>query len=230
MKYRVEDKYICSQVDIDVLNARLKRIMSLDKNIKKDNYYNIRSIYFEDYDNSCFFENESGIDNRKKYRLRIYNLSSNLIKLEIKYKKNGYTRKESAILSDNIFRKIIYGETLEFSELNGNKVLNSLYLAQNLNLLKPIIIVEYERTAYVNMCGNVRITLDQNIRVSTHIERFFDSDIMPIPILEKNQHILEVKYDEFIPDYIRDVLDLGSLTKTSFSKYYLSRLKLGEIR
>lgn len=227
MEYRCELKYLVDDNDLLILNHRIKNIMSLDSNTKKEDCYNIRSIYFDSYDDGYLKETESGINKRLKIRIRIYNKSSKIIKLEIKHKLNGYTKKESCKISKEMCNKLINGEDLLYSECK-NKVLKKLYLEQKLSLLKPKIIVEYDRVAYVNKTGNVRVTFDKNIRTSKYIDRFFEENTYSVPILNNNEEILEVKYDELLPNWIFESLELNKLSRTSFSKYAVSRNVLKE--
>lgn len=168
-----------------------------------------------------------GLNERLKIRIRIYNKSAECIKLEIKYKLNGFTKKESCRISKELCDKLIKGEFLNIEECD-NKVLNKLYLEQKMRMVKPKLIVEYDRTAYVYAAGNVRVTFDQNIRTSKYLEKFFDDNLFSVPLLEANQEILEVKYDEFLPTYIFDTLELNKLNRTAFSKYAVSRNVLKE--
>lgn len=227
MEYRNELKYIVNEFDLKIIEERLKNIMRYDANMQ-DNSYNIRSIYFDDYNNTCFYENEAGINKRLKVRIRIYDKSDKLIKLEIKYKNNGMTKKESCNISKNLCEKLTNGEYISIDECGGKKVLYKVFLEQRLHMLKPKIIVEYDRTAFINIVGNVRITFDRNIRASKNIKLFFDDNILANPIQEISTHILEIKYDELLPDYISNVLELNKLRQTSFSKYYFSRIALKE--
>lgn len=229
MEYRNELKYLCTSSYFEILKIRLKSIMELDKHLDEDMLYNIRSIYFDDYDNSCFLENEAGLNNRMKVRIRIYNRSDSIIKLELKYKLNGMTKKESCSISRDLCQRLMNGEIITREDCGEDKVLNILYLHMHMKMLKPKVIVEYDRTVFINKSGNVRITFDQNIRASKHIDRFFDENLFSIPILDKNQHVLEVKYDEMLPDYIASALELGNLSQTAFSKYYLSRIRVGGV-
>lgn len=114
----------------------------------------------------------------------------------------------------------------EFISINDckDKVLYKFYIEQQMYLLKPKIIVEYDRTAYTSKTGNVRITFDKNIRYSREINRFFENNLFSQPIMPIGQDVLEIKYDELLPDHIASVLELNTLERMSFSKYYLSRL------
>ena len=226
MEYRKELKYLVKSNDFDIIKSRINNVMFLDKN-SNNGFYTIRSIYFDDYYNTFYNDNDIGINDRYKIRIRIYNGDDKIIKLEIKYKKDGLTKKESTLISKDLCLRIMGGEQLDISDCN-DKVLYKLYLEQKMYLLVPKIIVEYDREAYVNPIGNVRVTFDKNIRVSKHIERFFEENLYSVPILELNKHVLEVKYDELIPDYISSLLELNTLSQTSFSKYYLSRISMKE--
>ena len=230
MEYRNELKFFVNDGDLIVLNYRLKELMNLDSNIKEENKYNIRSIYFDNYYDTYLKETEDGLNERLKIRIRIYDKSSEIIKLEIKYKANGYTKKDSCTISKELCDRLIKGEHLTLKDCNNNKILTKVYLEQKTALLKPKIIVEYDRTAYICKLGNVRVTFDQNIRVSKHIDRFFEENLWSVPVLETNQQLLEVKYDELLPTWISDTLELNKLSKTAFSKYAVSRNVLkGEI-
>lgn len=221
MKYRVENKYLVYEDQIAYLMARLDSFVKLDP-MAENGQYLIRSIYFDDYDNHSLDENESGQDEREKFRIRSYNNQSDLLKLELKGKKSGYTRKASELISKEDTEMIMRGrgmQELHFLESDGF-LKKKMYAQMCTKLLHGVAIVEYERTAFIDPIGNVRITFDKNIGGTSQIETFFDERIPSVPVLDTGQHILEVKYDEILPDYIRTILDTGSLTKTSFSKFY----------
>ena len=223
MEYRVENKYIISERDIVLLKNRLSGILKNDINQNGETYV-IRSLYFDTYCEKCIQENDAGIDDRKKYRMRIYNANDSFIRLEIKEKKNSLTKKTSCVISrsegESLCDNRLYSENL--SELDNRKVLNEFLLQRKCNGLLPKAIIEYERSAFVYGIGNVRITIDRNISVSREINSFFEARTGGlIPVMPKGMHILEVKYDEFIPDFILQILQMGILEKCTFSKYYL---------
>lgn len=224
-EYRNEWKYICTDVDLEILRRRLAPVMRLDQNQKGMSCYNIRSLYFDDGENSCFAANTEGLDYRRKFRIRIYNRSSARIRLEIKYKIHGMTKKRSCALTEEQCRTLMRGEALPFDP-DWPRPLQELYIAMKTRRMRPVEIVEYERTAYVNAVGNVRVTFDRNIAGSSQVERFLDPEIPLLPVMLKGQHILEVKFDELLPTYIAAVLDTGRLEQTAFSKYYLCRERL----
>lgn len=221
-KYRHEIKYLCSIQEIAIIKQRLSHVLSIDKNAKEKGSYSIRSLYFDDYFHTCFKENEAGTDPREKFRIRIYNQSVDKLSLELKKKQKGKTLKKTHALSLEQCQTLMQGDPLPI-ESGDREVANKLSLLMWTRRMRPVIIVEYERIPFVYTNGNVRITLDMNISSSGKIDHFLDSNIAKRPILGFGQHILEVKYDEYLPDFIANTLQLGTLKHMAFSKYYLCR-------
>lgn len=221
MDYRHELKYQVSEGQLTVLGFRLKPLLLQDMHQAGDAYV-IRSLYFDDFEDSCMRENEDGIDNRKKYRIRIYNGEDSVIKLEKKIKYRGMTRKISTEISVHDCLTYMAGKVPNLRK-NSSELEKELYAKIKSEGLHPVSIVEYERTAFVEPRGNVRITFDRNISGCEKIASFLDKKIPVVPLLAKGQHVLEVKYDELLPGYISDVMDMGTLQRCNFSKYYYAR-------
>lgn len=220
-KYRHELKYRIDEPQLAVIRARLEALMQYDPHVE-NGLYTIRSMYFDNYANRCFYENESGTDPREKYRIRIYNADDSRISLECKRKERGKTAKTSCILSMKDYDTILNDASLERIG-ESPELLRKFIVLIRTQRFRPATIVEYERTPFIYRVGNVRVTLDQNIRSSTHFSGFFDENLPTRQILAKGQHLLEVKYDELLPEFIKEALQLGNLQQTAFSKYYLCR-------
>lgn len=220
-KYRNELKYVCSEGELQMILARIRPICRPDPHATAQGTYSIRSIYFDDDQNRCFFENENGNDPREKFRIRIYNASDRRITLECKRKERTMTNKVSCPLTKEQCMLILRGSLTESAV--DSELLRKLYALHAQNNLKPKVIVAYERTPFVYAPGNVRITFDRNIGSTTNLSGFFGPYLPLRPVLPTGQHILEVKYDEFLPDLLYEVMNLGSLRQTAFSKYYLCR-------
>lgn len=224
IKLRVEDKYIVSQGDLFVLEKRLRAVMQTDVHQHGDGYL-IRSLYFDGYQDPCMDENEAGVDNRKKYRVRLYDPRDSYIRLEIKEKIRGLTQKTSCRLVRDEAEALMQGRILPgFDE---RAPLNALKTRMRLDRFAPRAVISYERSAFVCQTGNVRITFDRNIMASRVCGDFL-SDRVPcmVPVLPSGMHVLEVKYDELLPDYIAQILETGRMQQTAFSKYYLGRMAL----
>ena len=221
IEYRVEKKYLVSDLQMALIAQRLKTVMQTDIHQSGD-CYEVRSIYLDDFRDSCMDENEDGVDERKKFRIRTYDTPGAPLRLEIKEKNRGYTKKSAALLDRETYDGIMAGEMLPFGD---DPVKNALLLQMRCRKMAPKIAVVYQRTAYVHPAGNVRVTFDCDIMASRDLESFFDPHLAGlVPVLPAGLHVMEVKYDEMLPDIIAQQLETGKLRQTPFSKYYLGRL------
>ena len=222
LKYRHELKYVISAAQIPLLKSRIANLMQPDPHAGADGIYNIRSLYFDDYSNRCFYENENGTDPREKFRIRIYNHSPQRITLECKRKECGRTQKTACPLTLEQAQLLIQGKPLPQMETLP-PLLKKLTLEMRTRGLHPVVIVEYERIPYVYKNGNVRVTFDTQISSSSHVADFFSETLPRRPVMPVGQHLLEVKFDEYLPDFIYRSLNIGSLCQSAYSKYYLCR-------
>jgi len=222
MDYRHELKYVVTASQLALLENRIRNLVALDSHVGQEGMYRIRSLYFDDYYHSCYIENEIGTDPREKFRIRIYNGDAGRISLELKKKEHGMTRKLSCRLTKEQCRELMAGRCLPWDE-SYPPILKKLNLLMQTRGVRPKVIVEYDRVPYVDKLGNTRITVDRNIMSSDDIAGFLNPEIQRRPIMEAGRHILEVKYDEYLPDYISRNLQLQTLRQTAFSKYYLCR-------
>ena len=219
--YRVEDKYGCCKSDLWNLQRRLEYVMESDSNESTGEGYKISSLYFDDLWDSCLRDTVEGYRSRRKYRIRIYNDSLQVIKLEVKEKQNNRIYKLSKSITKEEMKRLISGEPIDCLN-NYNDPATLFNLAIQTAALKPKVIVTYERKAFIYGAGNVRITLDRNIRGSNDVFRFGEKEILYNPVKE-NDSVLEVKYDEFMPHFILQLLELGNMKQTAYSKYQLCR-------
>lgn len=221
-KYRHEYKYICDAVQNAILKTRLKGLLREDSHAGADGCYRIRSLYFDSPEDDCYYENESGVGERVKYRIRIYDGDVSYISLEKKSRHRGMTLKKSCRIEEALCRQLMAGQRV-FPTPDMPKVLCTMLEELLERWMRPAVIVEYVRYPFVESCGNVRITLDEAVSSSNEISRFLSPVLCSRPILGAGQSILEVKWDEFLPDYIENSLQTGKLSRSSFSKYYLCR-------
>lgn len=221
-KFRHEFKYLCTDAQLAILKVRLMNIMEKDPHVGPNGIYCIKSLYFDDYNDRCYWENEDGIAPREKYRIRIYNNDSARINLECKRKENDKIHKKSCKLTMEQFEYLAYGKGIITTE-SLPPLAQKLQILRMTSGMKPKVIVEYERTPYVYKNGNVRITFDRNITSSSQVDQFFNADAKRRPILPAGTHLLEVKYDEYLPDPIYHALMLDNMQRTNFSKYFLCR-------
>lgn len=223
MKYsrhilRHEMKYYINENDYFNLCRRLKVIAEPDPYMKKAGYL-VSSVYFDDCYGSALEEKQAGVEFRKKYRLRCYNREDKLIRLECKRKYGNYTAKESEVLSRREYDLLLKGE-YDFL-LEKENICRELYMAHQLRLLKPIISVEYLREAYIFEIGNVRITFDKNISFSVSDYDVFSEHYSVCQALEQGILVMEVKYDDLLPDVILQTIRTVIADQCAISKYVM---------
>ena len=223
--YRVEDKYRCTERDMLLLEARIRTVLQPDP-AAGGKTYRITSLYFDDYTDSHRQETEDGVSYRNKYRIRIYNNSPEVIRLEVKYKAYNRICKKSAGISAEDAMRLMAGECIADGEESMDSAVTLFNLAVRKDLLRPRIVIDYTRDAYVFAPGNVRITFDRNIRASRDTEGFLACRCGYTPLREADR-ILEVKYDEMLPGFIGRILETGNMNQTAYSKYRLGREELG---
>lgn len=222
MEYRVEDKYDCDEMEMKILQARVGAVLRADDNQKDTLGYRITSLYFDDLYDTCLHDTVSGVAMRRKYRIRIYNNSLDTIKLEVKYKRYNKVHKQSVRISREQMEAFLHGRCVEDAGVSEDNPITIFNTAISQRGLRPRVIVEYDRKAYVFRSGNVRITFDRNIKSSREVFGFGTKNLTFTPLRETDG-ILEVKFDEFLPGFIAQLLELGDMNQTSYSKYRLCR-------
>ncbi|AFS79498.1 VTC domain-containig protein [Gottschalkia acidurici 9a] len=222
LKYRHELKYYVNYHDYYILSHRLKRIMKRDKHTNENGEYLISSLYFDDIDNTALSDKLAGINDRVKYRIRTYNRSDEQIILEKKIKNGSHVAKIREKTSIEIYRAIISSnyEVIKNIDMPLHK---ELYMKMKNNLLRPKVIVEYVREAYVSDPGNIRITFDKELSTGLNQLDLLKSELSTIRSLDEEHTILEVKYDSYLPEHIKDMIQLEGLVKQSASKYVICR-------
>ena len=223
MEFRHEFKYLCTEAQIKMLQSRLKGIMIPDPHAGAGGTYKVRSLYFDDMYNTCYYENENGVCPRKKYRIRIYNGQGNAVHLECKRKDRGMTSKKMCTLSREQYDILVNRQSKMRSFEGVPELMQELLVLIDTEVMRPKVIIEYDRRPFVYRDGNVRITFDSNISSTSKTERFFEERIWGRPILPVGAQLLEVKYDSFLPDHIYQILQSDCMQMTTFSKYYLCR-------
>lgn len=221
MKYRHEWKHEISYGDMLVLRQRLSNIMKRDIHAI-DGKYLIRSLYFDNASDKALREKVDGVNIREKFRIRYYNNDTSLIHLEKKSKVNGLCRKDSVTLSFEQAQAIANGDYGWMVD-SGVPLIQELYSKMMSLGLRPKTIVDYLREPFVFAPGNVRVTLDYNIRTGMNCTDFLNPNCVTVPAGDA-PIILEVKWDEYLPDIIRDAVQLPNCRVGAFSKYAVCRI------
>ena len=206
-----------------MLENKIRHVCISDPHAGAGGNYVVRSLYFDTYDNKCLLEGKAGTDNRRKYRIRIYNTDTATIKLECKHSFRGMKAKETCLISREQCECLINDVPIREIE-SSQELLRRFMWEKSTTLLTPKVIVEYTRTPYVYMPGNVRVTFDRDICSSADVSRFLEKGITRRGILQEGKHLLEVKYDDLMPGIVLGLLTADrQLARISFSKYVLCR-------
>ena len=220
-KYRHEWKHRLSTSDMIAIRQRMRAVARPDPHAK-DGAYIIRSLYFDTPSDKALLEKINGVDMREKFRIRFYDLDTSVIHLEKKSKKSGLGTKYSASLTKEEAQKIVDGD-IDWMIGSSQPLVNELYLKMRYQLLAPKTIVEYVREPFIYDAGNVRVTLDYNLRTGLCSTDFLSEDAVMIPAAD-SPILMEVKWDEFLPGIIRDAVQLPFCRSEAFSKYASCRL------
>jgi SPX domain protein involved in polyphosphate accumulation len=216
--YRNEYKYLIGPASAELIRHRLGALIDRDPHADANGDYFIRSVYFDDDTLSAFYDKLAGVAARNKYRLRFYNMDTSRFSFEAKRKRDRYVNKECVPISPELAEKMLAGEPLSATEASGS-LLGEFSVLCRSSGMHPCVIVDYVRTAFVYPVGNVRITLDSDLRA----ESFQRDNVFicrgGVPVLEDGDVILEVKYTDYLPPWIAEALSDVPKILSANSKY-----------
>lgn len=219
---RYELKYFISYVDYVKIKDILSKFLKSDIHTKNDGGYWIRSLYFDTPDDHEYVEKIIGVEMRKKIRLRLYDTSTERVKLEIKNKYNDYMKKETTVVTREEACRLIKGDKSFLLESN-NSILNRVYYFMSEKYYLPVIIVDYMRDAFIGDFNNIRITFDRDICACATDFNMFKNDLHLYPVFDNTTIVMEVKYNLFLPTWLRSVLSCIQTRNSAISKYCFSR-------
>lgn len=222
MQYRNELKHLISSGDRASICATLKTVARLDPHAQKRGYYTIRSLYFDNIADKALREKIDGVNEREKFRIRYYDGDTSLIHLEKKVKRGGLGYKVSCDLTAEEAQRIVDGDT-QWMATDRRALIVELYAKMKSQGLRPKTIVDYERIPFVYKAGNVRVTVDYNIRTGLRCTDFLNPNCVTVPAAG-NSIVLEVKWDDYLPTVIRHAVQLKGRSQTAFSKYGICRV------
>lgn len=221
MKFRHEWKHEINYEDLLTLRMRLPLIMQRDEHCKEGKY-EIRSLYFDTPTDKALREKIDGVNFREKFRIRFYNMDTSFISLEKKSKINGLCAKESCRVSKEEAQKIVDGD-IDWMIDSDRELLKELYSKMRYQRLEPKTIVDYTRDPFVFSAGNVRVTIDYDIRTGAFRTDFLNAETITLPAGD-SPIILEVKWDEYLPDIIKQAVYIPNRRSSAFSKYAQCRI------
>ncbi len=217
--YRHELKFQISYADYLALRSRLRPVMKPDPHAGSDGRYLIRSIYFDNYNDKALREKVNGVQKREKFRIRWYDDDLSLIHLEKKMKLNNLCLKLSAPLDEADCRALCRGR-IDWMLEHPSELVKELRCKMTIQQLRPRVVVSYFREPYIYAPGNVRVTFDSHIRTTLFHRDFLEKDLSDISATDlPGNMILEVKYDDFLPEIIAALLQTEGIRQQAFSKY-----------
>ena len=219
---RHEIKLLLPYAEYLRLSHIFRRILNYDEFAGADGEYFIRSMYLDDVYETAYTTKISGVDNRKKYRIRCYNYNDDVIKFECKNKYKDRINKVSFKIDHNEYFKYM-NDDYDFLSLKTHPLAKEIYGLALSTTLKPSVIVDYNREAYVHPLSNTRLTFDKHLRAAFGTYDIFDQSLETIPVFENNSVIFEIKYDNYIPSFIMDIIASARGTKMSLSKFCMCR-------
>ncbi|MBR2742250.1 MAG: polyphosphate polymerase domain-containing protein [Clostridia bacterium] len=220
-KFRHEFKHIINPADYYAVRSRLAAVLPHDRYARADGTYKISSLYFDNLYDKALMEKINGVNDREKFRIRLYNDDPSFIKLEKKSKKNGLCQKTAERVTADEVKRITDGD-IEWMKESKKALLCELYAKMRYQQLRPTVIVSYTREAFVYPPGNVRVTLDSDIRTALKATDLLNPD--RTEILTGTDIVMEVKYDEYFPSLIRDLVQVPDRRSSAFSKYAKCRI------
>ncbi|MBR3503615.1 MAG: polyphosphate polymerase domain-containing protein [Clostridia bacterium] len=219
---RHELKYFISDAAHAQLSALLSSVLHPDVHGDENNEYFIRSLYFDDAYDTAYHTKMSGVETRDKYRIRIYNCSDKTIFLERKHKQGEYISKSSVRITRRLCEQLMDGNPAGL-DCSDNPLLRDVYREMRTKFLKPAVIVDYHREAYTHPAEDVRITFDKRLHSGLFSRDLFNPALNGVSPLKPGKMILEVKFNRYLPDYVKALLATTPAVNCAISKYTLCR-------
>ncbi len=222
---RHELKFFINPVEYHLLSHALDQVLERDPNGDPEhNEYHIRSLYFDTYNDAALYDKINGVRDRDKYRIRIYNFSDRFIRMECKTKVGSLISKRSVAIPKLLAEQLIAGDPTGL-ERTRSGLLQDVFREMTLHLLKPVVLVDYVREAYLYPVEEVRITFDKQLRTGLNSRDLFNPYVPTISPFDHDEMILEVKFNRSLPPFIRDLLCtyVQSAQNSAISKYVWCR-------
>ncbi|MDL2236518.1 polyphosphate polymerase domain-containing protein [Christensenellaceae bacterium OttesenSCG-928-K19] len=221
---RQEIKFQLNPVQYVRLAHSLENVLLEDKH-NGDFGYPVRSLYFDSFADTDFFQKMAGEENRKKIRLRTYDPDAKQVKLEIKRKFNNDQIKKSVWVEREDALALINCDYEVLREYESPSA-QMLYEIMHVNRVRPVTLIEYNRKAFIHPTNNIRITLDTDIRASETCFDFFGHDPVLTPVEEFAFALAEVKFNGFLMGWLSELLSDYGFNRSAYSKYAVARSML----
>lgn len=221
---RFERKYVISELDFIIMERRLALLMRRDPYCQHGSYM-VRSLYFDTFNDDSVFDVLAGLWSKQKIRLRTYDVENGPFVLEFKCRTGELGIKKKVPLTRDEAEQLVSGRYGVLGDRRSCEA-TEIYATMMSGCYLPRTIVDYQRIAYIDSCNDTRVTFDTRVSGSYSTRGFFDPNVPLSPLLRPGTGVLEVKYDDFLLSYVKDIIsevvDVGGLQANS--KYLQSRL------
>lgn len=218
--FREEKKFLIN-IDEFIKKSHMLRQVMIEDAHNGTHGYLIRSLYFDTVYDSDYFEKLAGIETRRKIRLRIYDPNADFAMLEMKQKQGANQLKRSLRVSRR--------DAVSLSEGNYLPLLSyeepfaaECYAMMKCRCYRPKTIVQYNRKAFIAKENKIRITFDNRLEATESSFDLFSPKLNMNPVMDPYNVVLEVKYNGFLLDYIRRMINSIDRSEISVSKYVLA--------
>ena len=223
VEYRQEKKYKIAFAEKEMLVRRLSAALQVDPHALPQGYYNVRTLYLDDVSDSAMQDTVTGAPEKIKFRIRMYNGDPSYIRLEKKVKQFGGGFKVGEIITQAECRRIL-AQDYDFLRESRSAFLQECHAVAAAGGLRAKLIVQYDRHAFICAQDDVRITVDEDIRVCRIPDAFFDTQDFGTSVMPNRECILEIKYTHFLPDYVPLLVGIQNRPLTAMSKFSAGRL------
>ena len=215
---RYEYKYVLGPASAELLRCQLGALLRPDAHARSDGGYFIRSVYFDDAALTALYDKLAGVCIRSKYRLRFYNMNAEFMVFEAKRKRGQLVAKSAVVVTRTTAERMLVGERLTAQERKAPLLAEFDALSCEAGM-RPSVIVDYDRTAFVYPVSDVRVTLDSGIGAEAfRMDNVFNRHAV-VPVMENGETVLEVKFSEQIPPFLAEVLSGVPKILCANSKY-----------
>lgn len=221
VRFRHELKYAANEAEARMVATRMAALLQRDRHAGRSGSYTITSLYFDTPYDEALRQKIEGFTKREKFRIRYYGTGPQFCKLEKKLKSNGLCSKRSVRITPCEARRVLAGD-IGFLLEGSDPLMVEFYSKLRGQLLKPCVVVRYERQAFTCPMGNTRVTVDENVRSSLSVSRFFDADTRGFDPMN-GLAVVEVKYDSYLPAHVGNVVAALGRSAQACSKYALGR-------
>ncbi|KKQ56417.1 MAG: Glycosyltransferase [Parcubacteria group bacterium GW2011_GWA2_38_13] len=225
---RQEIKFLIPWDQLNTIIGEMRKFMEFDEysNITGGNFYKIINVYFDTQDFQCYHQRKDITKELTKYRLRIYvepDTEDFIVYPEIKKRKGKYVKKFRVKISYSDFSRIMQNMSLDKASnmpAESREIIQEFLQIASQHQMKPILFVNYKRCAMVGgLNKDIRVIFDKEFTAGSFqgIHKVSDGNI-----LLENASIMEVKYSDELPQWLKEIILKYQIREFHDSKYCIA--------